>query len=317
VLLPRLSAVVGATVVVKRDDLLGPPFGGNKVRQLEFYLGEAQQLNADTVIITGAVQSNFVRAAAACAAQLDMACHIQLEERVAGVDATYRNSGNVLLDRLLGATIHNFPEGEDEAGADASLDRLAAELERQGKRPYVIHLGSTHRPLGALGYVLCAEELLDQVTDFDAVIVGSGSGQTHAGLLFGLRLAGWTGRVIGVCVRRPAVLQGPRILSCCRAIAQLLEVECPVGEDDVRVLDHWLWPGYGRLSAAAEEAMRTCARLEGLLLDPVYTAKVMAGLLALVELNELQRDATVVALHSGGLPALFGYADQVNELARE
>ncbi len=193
--MPNLSRICGgANLFVKRDDSMGFAFGGNKVRQLEFYLGEALSLNANTILITGAVQSNFVRLAAAAANKLGMECHIQLEERVAKEDTYYRNSGNVFLDRLLGATIHSYPEGEDEEGADLHLGEIAAELSAEGKSPYIIPLGPGHAPLGALGYVVAARELLNQMVqydiEFDEVIVPSGSGNTHGGLLFGLRALG-------------------------------------------------------------------------------------------------------------------------------
>jgi len=179
--LPNLAASLGgARLYVKRDDCTGLAFGGNKVRQLEFYLGEAQARNADTVLITGAVQSNFVRLAAAAARKLGMEIHIQLEERVPKTDPAYRSSGNVLLDRLLGATLYSYSDGEDEAGADKRLRAIAAELEAQGRRPYVIPLAPGHPPLGALGYVEAARELLDQLAaqelGLDEIVVSSGSG---------------------------------------------------------------------------------------------------------------------------------------------
>jgi D-cysteine desulfhydrase/L-cysteate sulfo-lyase len=184
----------GGTFVVKRDDCMGLAFGGNKVRQLEFYIGEAQAQNADTVLITGAVQSNFVRLAAAAARKSGMDCHVQLEERVTKSDAAYRNSGNVLIDRLLGATLHSYPDGEDEAGADKRLGEIADGLRQSGRRPYVIPLAPGHPPLGALGYVVAAHELARQIADtgleIDEIVVASGSGNTHAGLLFGLRALG-------------------------------------------------------------------------------------------------------------------------------
>ena len=160
---PRLSDLNGgARLWVKRDDCTGLAFGGNKVRQLEFYLGAALADSADTLLITGAVQSNFVRLAAAAARQHGLDIHVQLEQRVAHSDETYLNSGNVLLDRLLGATVHTYPEGEDEAGADANLHAIADGLIAEGRRPYVIPLGPGHPPLGALGYVRCAREIAQQ-----------------------------------------------------------------------------------------------------------------------------------------------------------
>ena len=170
----------GGGLYVKRDDCTGLAFGGNKVRQLEFYLGEARAEGADTVLITGAVQSNFVRSAAAAAAKLGMECHAQLEERVPGKDGAYRMSGNVLLDRMLGATIYSYAQGEDEEGADRRLHEIADALKERGRRPYIVPLAPGHKPLGALGYVDAAREILGQLAAqplrMDEIVVASGSG---------------------------------------------------------------------------------------------------------------------------------------------
>jgi D-cysteine desulfhydrase family pyridoxal phosphate-dependent enzyme len=309
--LTRLSEKFGVELTVKRDDLTGVAFGGNKVRQLEFYFGKAIAACADTVLITGAVQSNYVRVAAACAARLGMACHIQLEERVPDIDAVHRSSGNVLLDELLGATLHSFPVGEDEAGADQSLRDIAAELKTQGRRPYVIPLGAGNPPLGALGYIGCAAELLEQSREFDHVVVASGSGHTHAGLLFGLRALGWHGRVLGICVRRSASLQTPRISGHCEGLAEMLKLPNPVEPADIEVYDDVLAPGYGVMNEEVAGAIRDCAQTEGLMVDPVYTGRAMAGLFACARDGRLPSKAKTVFLHTGGLPALFGYETEL------
>ncbi len=313
--LPNLSASLGgAELYVKRDDCTGLAFGGNKVRQLEFYLGEAQARAADTVLITGAVQSNFVRLAAAGARKLGMEIHIQLEERVPKTDPTYRNSGNVLLDRLLGATLHSYPDGEDEAGADARLREIAAELEARGRRPYVIPLAPGHAPLGALGYVDAAREILAQVAaqglNLDEVVVSSGSGHTHGGLLFGLRALGCPVRVTGVCVRRPAEAQRPRIESRCREIAELLDLAPVVAAADVHLIDEFLAPGYGQLNPATVEAMELAARTEGLILDPVYTGKTFAGFID--RARQAGPGQRLLFIHTGGTPALFAYGESLS-----
>lgn len=314
--LPRLGDRLGIALQVKRDDLTGLAFGGNKVRKVEFYFGRARQQGADTVLITGAVQSNFVRVVAACAARLGMGCHVQLEERVQGRDDLYHSSGNVLLDDLLGAIRHSYPVGEDEEGADARLHEIAADLARQGRRPYVIPLGAGHPPLGSLGYIACAAELLKQgALDVDQVVVASGSGLTHSGLLFGLRLLGWRGRVIGICVRREAAAQAERLARHCERLASLLGVASPVGPGDIEVHDDVLAPGYGQLNEAVADALRLAARLEGLLVDPVYTARVLAGLIACAGDGRIPAGSRTLFLHTGGLPALFGYASDLREVA--
>lgn len=311
---PNLSRRVGgAQLWLKRDDCTGLAFGGNKVRQLEFYIGAAEAEGADTVLITGAVQSNFVRLAAACARQAGMDIHIQLEERVARDDALYRQSGNVLIDRLLGATLHRYPAGEDEAGADANLATIADGLRAEGRRPYVIHLAPGHPPLGALGYVVAARELIGQAADlgqrFDAIVTASGSGATHAGLLFGLRALGDATPVLGVCVRRDAGVQRDRIIGRCAEIAGLLETANPVAPGDVRLDESHLAPGYGLAGEATRDAVLLAARTEALMLDPVYTGKSMAG--AMDEARRRGAAQSVLFLHTGGTPALFAYGAQL------
>jgi D-cysteine desulfhydrase family pyridoxal phosphate-dependent enzyme len=312
---PRLGELLGIRLLVKRDDLTGLAFGGNKVRQLELYFGAALAEGADTVLITGAVQSNYVRVAAAAAARLGMAAHVQLEERVADMGPSYHGSGNVLLDDLLGAVRYHYPEGEDETGADAALAVLAERLRSEGRRPYVIPLGPDHAPLGALGYVAAAIELMGQCPDLsnevDAVVVASGSSFTHAGLLVGLRALGEPVPVIGACVRRPATAQRERVVTKCAQVAELLGVPTPVTPEDIRLVDDALAPGYGRLNDATFEAITLAARTEGLMLDPTYTGKAMASLIGLVRSGELARGSRVLFVHTGGAPALFGYEPEL------
>ncbi|MCP5028703.1 MAG: D-cysteine desulfhydrase family protein [Actinomycetia bacterium] len=308
----NLARHVGrAKLLVKRDDCTGLAMGGNKVRQLEFYLGDAAAVGADTLLITGAVQSNFVRSTIAAGNRLGMHSHVQLEQRLARHDPSYAASGNVLLDILLGATIHSYPDGEDEAGADARLESLANELRAEGHRPYVIHLAPGHAPLGALGYVVAAGEILQQVEagapNFDEVVVASGSGHTHAGLLFGLRALGCAVPVTGVCVRRDAQTQRARLISRTNEIAELLEVENPVDPKDVVATDAFLAPGYGQLNPQTQEAISLAARYEALLLDPVYSGKAMAAVLE----RAGDTDTTVLFIHTGGTPALFAYQHEL------
>ena len=316
---PNLGAALGVDLWIKRDDCTGLAFGGNKVRQLEFHFGEARARGADTVLVTGAVQSNLVRIAAAAARKLGMAVHIQLEERVADGGETYRASGNLLLDRVLGATLHPFPEGEDEAAADAAMERRAAVLAAEGRRPYVVHSATGHAPLGGLGYVLAAGEIVEQApgTGFDAVVCASGSALTHAGILVGLRALGEEVPVLGICVRRDAGRQAARVAGVAAALAAM--IDCPDAFDAgaVDVCDAVLAPGYGRLNEAVREAMALAARHEGLLLDPVYTGKAMAGLIAHVRSGRLAAGSRMLFVHTGGQPALFAYADSLGSWLSE
>lgn len=312
---PRLGAALGIELWIKRDDCTGLAMGGNKVRQLEFPLGEAQYRDADTLLITSAVQSNYVRVAAAAGRQLGMETHIQLEERVPDVDALYRSSGNVLLDRLLGAKLHSFPVGDDEPAADASLDLLAQSLTEEGHRPYVIHLAPVHPPLGALGYVIAAEEILAQARaidlEFDAVVCPTGSALTHAGLLVGFRALGKETPVHGICVRRDAGSQAARVRQVAEQLASMIERPEVFDADDVMAFDGVLTPGYGRLNDAVREAIALAARQEGLLLDPVYTGKTMAGLIEHVRSGVIPAGSHVLFVHTGGLPALFAYGEKM------
>ena len=308
--LDNLGRQLGLDLFVKRDDCTGHAFGGNKVRQLEFYFGEALDRGADTILITGAVQSNYVRTAAAMARRFGLDCHVQLEDRVPDIDELHGSSGNVLLDRLLGATIHRYPDGEDEAGADANLSAIADKLAEQGRRPYVIPLGPDSPPLGALGYVRAALELVDQIdrqaVAVDEIVVPSGSAFTHAGL----RALGRDLPVIGVCVRRDAERQADRVSQRFRDIGDLLAMPIQPAPVDVRLFDGTLAPGYGLLNPLVTEAIAMTARSEGLFLDPVYSGKAMAGLIALARSGGLS-GRRVVFVHTGGQPALFAYGDRL------
>ncbi len=312
--LPNIEADIGGPrLYAKRDDTQPLAFGGNKVRQLEYYFGAARAEGADTVLITGAVQSNFCRLCAAFAARLGMECHIQHEERVPKNDPLYRSSGNVLVEHLLGATLHAYPHGEDEAGADAQLEKIAGELRDRGRTPYVIHLAPGHPPLGALGYVVAARELAGQLEAMDirptGFVVPSGSGATHAGFLFGLRALGIDTPVLGVCVRRGADAQRPRILTRCGEIGALLGLEPVVTEADVVVTEQFLAPGYGQINEATREAIFTGASREALMLDPVYTGKSMAAFLDTA--RRASAEETLVFLHTGGTPGIFAYGNSL------
>lgn len=317
----RLGSHLGLNLLIKRDDLTSIPFGGNKVRQLEFYFGAAQQKGADTVLITGAVQSNYGRTVAAIAARLGMEAHIQLEERVPAMDAQYYRSGNVLLEDLTGAIRHTYPRGDDEAGADASLYNLSSNLVNKGRRPYVIPLGPDNPPIGALGYVAAAAEIIEQIShlpmSIDAIVLPSGSAMTHSGLLVGLRAAGQSVPIYGVCVRRPASEQRERVLNTCRALTKLLGIDISIHGDDINVDDDALAPGYGRLNNKVFEAIRITASTEALYLDPVYTGRTMAGLIHLAKSNVLSSGSSVLFLHTGGTPALFAYGTELRSRLNE
>jgi D-cysteine desulfhydrase family pyridoxal phosphate-dependent enzyme len=316
--MPNLTrALGGPELFVKRDDNTGVAFGGNKARQLEYYFGEALEQGADTILITGAVQSNYARMTAAVSARLGMECHIQLEERVSDTDELYRTSGNVLLDRLMGAKIHSYPEGEDERGADLALEKKAEDLRRKGAKPYVIPLGPGHPPLGALGYIEAAAEFLNQLDEkgmkIDDIIIPSGSGLTQGGLLFGLRALGSSIRVTGNCHRRTALFQKERIAQVIKGISELLGIDDPIKEEDIVLYDIAIGPGYGLMDAGTREAILLAAQKEALFCDPVYSGKAMAGMISLIREGRFRKDSHVLFWHTGGQPAIFAYGSKIFE----
>lgn len=320
-LMPRLSELLGGPqLFVKRDDCTGLALGGNKARQLEFYFGDALARDATTVLVTGAVQSNYVRTVAAAAAKLGLDCHIQLEERVPGMGEVYHESGNVLLDQLLGAKLHTYPEGEDEDGADRALNEIAKGLEAAGERPYLICLSEEHEPLGALGYVDAALEIIQQTDQkqvpLKTIVMASGSAATHAGMLVGLRAHGRRDVAVhGICVRRGQDAQKRRVTRVVRKTEVLLDCIGVVHDDDVQVTDEFLGPAYGRLTESGNQAMLLGARTEALILDPVYTGKAFAGFLDLVRKGSTGPEP-VIFLHTGGTPSLFAYGPEVLEIAK-
>ena len=316
-LLNLSKALAGPDIWIKRDDCTGLALGGNKARQLEFYLGHALANGADTILTTGAVQSNHVRMTVAAARKLGLDVEVQLEHRVSGRQPAYHESGNPFLIRLMGATIHEYPEGEDELGADKALYSRAEALKQAGRTPYVVPLSGNHTPLGALGYVRCAEELLAQFSEFDlsvdALVLATGSATTHAGLLTGLRALGSDIPVYGFCVRRDKHLQYERVLEKCNAVSKMIKSEGCVSENDVRVDDVTFHPGYGQLNHHTVQAIKLMAHHEGIILDPTYTGKSLGGLIEMIRQGALASGNTVVYLHTGGAPGVFGYPELLDD----
>lgn len=308
--------LAGPEIWVKRDDCTGLAFGGNKARQLEYYMGEAVDQGADTILITSAVQSNYLRSAVAAARKLAMDVEVQLEERVPDRPDEYYNSGNPYLMRLMGAKLHSYPVGEDEEGADNAMFERAEELKKEGKNPYVVPLAGSHTPIGALGYVDCAEELLAQINEkqleIDLIVTASGSGTTHTGLVAGLRALGSDIPVYGICVRRDKDAQFDRVFSKSKRVAEMIGWHGEITEEDISLTDATLAPGYGRLNSAVKEAIDLAAKVEGLLVDPVYTGKALAGLIHLIRSGEVASKKRILFIHTGGTPALFGYPELVD-----
>jgi L-cysteate sulfo-lyase len=302
----RLSEVLGGpSIWVKRDDCTGLAGGGNKVRKLEYLMAEARDAGADCVITAGEVQSNHARQTAAAAARAGLECHLLLVEIAALADDDFHNNGNVLLDRLHGARVQLHPEGTDvEGGAKDLADRMGA----AGRRPYVVPIGGSS-PLGALGYVNCAVELVAQARQLDlrmdSLIVATGSAGTQAGLLAGLQLTGEDLAVLGMCVSRDAHEQEQRVHELASRTMALLELADPLPRSTVRANSDYVGEGFGLPTPEMIEAVTLAARTEGLLLDPAYTGKAMAGLVDLVRRGTFDDNDNLVFLHTGGSPALF------------
>lgn len=308
--LERLTKALGGPEIwIKRDDMTGLAGGGNKTRKLEFLVADAIAKGANTLITVGAPQSNHCRITAAAAARMGLKCRIVIEERVPG-SFDVHGTGNHLLFGLLGAgDLKVVPAGTDLAGA---LDQVADEVRADGGVPYIIPGGGSN-PLGSMGYVVCAQELLSQCFEravaFDRVVCASGSAGTHAGLMAGLALSHAAVRLTGISVRRPRAEQCALVAPLAAAAAQLAGCDRLIGPDDIEVHDDWVGPGYSLPTPEMVEAVEMLARLEGILLDPVYTGKAMAGLIGLVRAGEIVSGERVVFIHTGGSPALFAYRD--------
>ena len=304
----RLTGLLGGPrLYIKRDDCTGLATGGNKVRKLEFLLGDALAQGADTVVTHGAVQSNHTRQTAAAASKLGMTCEILLERRVPDVAPDYEATGNVFLDRLYGAEISFHPDGTDMNGI--CLDRVE-QLKATGAKPYYIPGGGSNR-IGALGYVSCALELVQQAKDqnlrLDYIVHATGSSGTQAGLLAGLAVCNSDIAVYGVSVRYPKNMQEERVSRLASETADFVGIGRGVNRDDVIADGDYIGPGYGQPTTEMIEAISLTARHEGILLDPVYSGKGMAGLIGLIRAGWFSKHDSVVFLHTGGAAALFAY----------
>ncbi|VXB79455.1 D-cysteine desulfhydrase [Brevundimonas sp. G8] len=308
--LPRLSEELGVDLWIKRDDCTGLAGGGNKTRKLEFLLGAAFGQDADTLVTQGAVQSNHVRQTAAAAAAHGLACEIILEERTGSKATDYVGNGNVLLDRLFGATLRTVPGGTDMV---AELETTAEAVRARGGKPYVIPGGGSN-PIGALGYVDCAREIVVQADEMDLevhrIVTATGSAGTHAGLVAGLAVMGADIPVLGIGVRAPREKQEANVFKLAEETAALLGQPGRVKREQVVADCDYVGDGYGLIDQGVIDALTLAARLDGIVLDPVYSGKAMKGLIALARAGQF-RGETVVFLHTGGAQGLFGYQSEI------
>ncbi len=300
--LPRLSALLGGPrLLVKRDDLTGLAFGGNKTRKLEFVLAEAQAQGARTLITVGAAQSNHCRQTAALAAQAGLHCILVLSG-----EPEQFSTGNLLLDELFGAEIvwTSRPEREEV------LQKTFEAAWEAGRRPYLIPLGASNA-LGALAYEAAFHEFIAQTqaqvpaAAVDWIVIASSSGGTQAGLALGARRAAWRGRVLGISIDEPAPELQRIVAKMASAAAERLGEQYILPPQEIHVNADYLGQGYGILGEPEREAIRLFARQEGLLLDPVYTARAAAGLIGLIRSGSFQPGETILFWHTGGTPALF------------
>jgi D-cysteine desulfhydrase family pyridoxal phosphate-dependent enzyme len=311
--LPRLTAELGGpNIWVKRDDQTGLAFGGNKTRKLEFLAADALEKGARMLITAGAIQSNHCRQTAAVASRLGLDCILVLTG-----DPTGEYSGNLFLDRLLGAEL----VWTTRPGREEKLREVFSESEKAGRQPYLIPFGGSN-PLGAVGYAFAMRELDNQNIQPQWIVFASASGGTQAGLVVGAYLSGFQGKILGISVDEPAAILQERVASLARETVQLVgesisgqESEFSISPGDIHVNDNYIGAGYGVMGEAEIEAVRLFARKEGLILDPVYTGRAAAGLIDLVRNGFFPREADVLFWHTGGTPAMF--ADRYRRLASE
>jgi len=311
--MPNLSAELGGPRIwVKRDDCTGLATGGNKTRKLEFVMAEAIAQGADTIVTVGAVQSNHVRQTAAATCKLGLACEVLLEHRVKDPSESYANSGNVFLDRMFAANLREYPGGTD---FDQALQDVAEEVRSAGGKPYIVPGGASDT-IGALGYVNCAIELLTQANDrglaIDHLITATGSAGTQGGLIVGLKATNSNIPLLGIGVSAPQDEQEQKVFDLAELTADHIGASGVVKRADVVANCNYIGDGYGIPTESMNEAVMLLARTEGLLFDPVYSGKALAGMIDLVRKDDFSGAENIVFLHTGGSAALFAYADQLN-----
>ena len=312
--LGRLSEYFGGKVEIyaKRDDCnSGLAFGGNKIRKLEYIVPDAIASNADTLVTIGGVQSNHTRQVAAVAAKLGMKCRLVQESWVPFQDAVYDRVGNILMSRVMGAEVEFVDEGFD-IGIRESWERAIEDVKAKGGKPYPIPAGASVHPLGGLGYVGFAEEVRVQEAalgiKFDYIIVCTVTGSTHAGMVVGFAKDGRARNVIGIDASATPEKTRAQVLKIAQDTAELVELGKEITEDDVILREEFAHPLYGVPSEETNEAIRLCARTEGMMTDPVYEGKSMQGLIGLVRKDFFPAGSKVLYAHLGGVPAINAYS---------
>ncbi len=310
--LPRLSAELGGpTIYMKRDDLLGLAGGGNKTRKLEFLVAEALSQGADTLVTCGAVQSNHCRLTLAAAVKEGLKCRLVLEERVPG-SYNPEAGGNNFLFQLLGVEKIKVVSGGSDMMKE--MQAVADEVTNEDRKAYIIPGGGS-TPVGATGYVACAEEILTQAFEkglsIDRVVCASGSAGTHAGLVTGFYGNNSNIPVIGINVSRTKDVQEELVYDLVKRTAAYVGIASKIPREAVVCFDEYVGPGYSLPTPEMIEAVRMLARLEGILMDPVYTGKAMAGLIDLIRKGHINKEEHVLFVHTGGSPALYVYINDI------
>ena len=312
--LDRLSKHLGGKVEIyaKREDCnSGLAFGGNKLRKLEYIIPDAIASGADTLISIGGVQSNHTRMVAAVAAKIGFKCRLVQESWVPHEDAVYDRVGNILLSRIMGADVQMVDEGFD-IGIRQSWEDAIEDVKAKGGKPYAIPAGASVHKYGGLGYVGFAEEVRTQEQElgfkFDYIIVCTVTGSTHAGMLVGFAKDGRARSVIGIDASFTPAQTKAQVLEIARRTADLVELGQEIADEDAVLIEDYAYPVYGVPSDETKEAIRLCARLEGMITDPVYEGKSMQGMIDLVRKGYFPVGSKVLYAHLGGAPAINGYA---------
>lgn len=312
--LPRLSEHLGGKVQLyaKREDCnSGLAFGGNKTRKLEYLIPEALEQGCDTLVSIGGIQSNQTRQVAAVAAHLGLKCVLVQENWVNYSDAVYDRVGNIQMSRILGADVRMVSDGFD-IGFRESWQQAIDEVRESGGKPYAIPAGCSDHPLGGLGFVGFAEEVREQEEElgfsFDYIVVCSVTGSTQAGMVVGFAADGRAKHVIGIDASAKPQQTHEQILRIAQNTARMVELDREITADDVVLETRYGGPEYGLPSEGTLAAIRLCARLEGVLTDPVYEGKSMHGMIDLVQRGAFPAGSKVLYAHLGGVPALNAYS---------
>ena len=312
--LERLSEHLGGkvTLYAKREDCnSGLAFGGNKIRKLEYIVLDALASGADTLVTIGGVQSNHTRQVAAVAAKLGMKCRLVQESWVPFPDAVYDRVGNILMSRVLGAEVELVDEGFD-IGIRESWERALQDVKDRGGKPYPIPAGASVHKFGGLGFVGFAEEVRQQEKElgftFDYIVVCTVTGSTHAGMVVGFAKDGRARNVIGIDASCTPEQTHAQVLDIAQKTAELIELGQDITADDVVLKSDYAFPVYGVPSDETNDAIRLCARLEGMMTDPVYEGKSMQGMIDLVRKDFFPAGSKVLYAHLGGVPAINGYS---------